>query len=145
MAFGEAIRDLEAQDAALASMRTTGGTVLAAAAIGTGFLASSALDRVSGFPWEAWVGLAGLLLAVAGVLYIVRPIDWTTSASAAVILGPTWSHLSAEEIVETFVEKADGWSESNGRELVKVGHGLRLSIAGAVIAFVGWALLLAST
>jgi hypothetical protein len=67
---------LREQFNSLDELRTRVGTLLSAAAIGTGFLAGQSLNTANGVPFPAWIGIIGALLLVIVCAAILRPQEW---------------------------------------------------------------------
>ena len=68
--------DLAAQMSAVDELRARVGTLVAAAAIATGFLASQALSAHHRFPAGAWVAIGAAGALIVACVWILKPRAW---------------------------------------------------------------------
>lgn len=106
IAYREAVRAIEHQDAALDELRSRAGILLAAATIATSFLGGVALDNADPTCWS-WVAVAffvGVTFATGRVLWPVQ--DWRFV-------------MHADKIVAAYIENDEGALSPSGmhREL----------------------------
>ena len=106
IAYQEAVRAIEHQDAALDELRSRAGTLLAAATIVTSFLGGVALDNADPTCWS-WVAVAffaGVTFATGRVLWPVQ--DWRFV-------------MNADKIVANYIEGGEAPLSPSGmhREL----------------------------
>ena len=81
VAFGEAVRALSEQRAAIESVRGRAGLLLSAATVTTSFLGARALDG-GALSAIAWLALASFIAMAAVLLAILWPPRWEFSADA---------------------------------------------------------------
>lgn len=99
LVYTESVRAITQQEAALDSLRTRIGTLLAAASVITAFLGTAALDRnqaldiVRGEPhfvthldWLAWTAISEFVTVAILALFILWPWTWVFSTSAKVLI-----------------------------------------------------------
>lgn len=103
LAYDASVRAIEDQARVLEDVRSRAATLVAAAALVTGFLGQEALTRASSLEPVSWNGLAvALFVATAGAAFLVLwPVHVRFSLSAAEILGILRARHAAGEPVES--------------------------------------------
>ena len=84
--YGESVRAIDKQEAALEALRARTGTLLAAASLATAFLGGQAFHAIGSPDTRSWVGtvaFVGVAVLAVGILW---PWTWIFSTSPAVLI-----------------------------------------------------------
>jgi hypothetical protein len=138
-------QDLTNQFAALDELRARVGSLLAAAAIATGFLSAQSFSVTNGFPFGAWIAsiAAAALVAVCG--YVLSPRKWQGgSVDPTIMLDDiklgAYPDLSA--LQQHMISFANDCVVKNQPKLRWRYRAFTLAIILLVIDFAGWILAL---
>ena len=142
LAYVEGVRALDGQRSSLDAARSTASAALGVASIGTGFLASTALDGHRGLPWLAWLAIGALLLAVLATVGVLWPRDWKFTNEPRTIAGEEWQALGAAQAHTTLAGYMADHLDANAAPLRKTWVATQVAIGAAAFSIICWTLLI---
>ncbi len=140
LAYLEGIRALDEQRSALDASRSTAATALALAAVGTGFLATAALEEVEGMPALAWCAIFALLVTVAATGVAIWPGRWRFTLDPNVLAGGTWANREVDEVHRVLAGFLGDFLEKNSPGLRLRFGAVRVAVSFSAASLVLWTL-----
>lgn len=143
IALAETIRRLTEQTNTLHQQRSSGGTVLSAATIGTAFLAGTGLEDHEGLPWLGWFGVAGVVASAVLVLMTLRPLDLGVGTDVNTLELPEWQSLEDSAATLQFAKYLAKRADENRKLLQCRWRLLSWACGSTVLSILSWVSLIA--
>lgn len=146
MIYAEARRAIDVQVGLLANLRNRAGTILAASALATSFLAADVATLKTLTDWELWLPLGSFIgLAVLVVLVLLPWRNWTFVTSAKVLIEDhvrVESRNSPDALALFLAESLEAHYDGNATKLTRLYWLFRAACVLFAVEVIAWIVIL---